>query len=132
MKPPHAIVAGLLVPLLMANFVAPATEQQLFARSDVVVVGRVVKAGLSAPLPTPNRVIGEELVIGSIGMSPCVDVRVQRSIKGSTADTLRICTHRVSEMRTPRLKFGRSYRLFLTSAGAVYVPTSWDAIKAVP
>ena len=129
LKLPRIIFVLGCAPLLCGNFVRPSTEQQLTTRSDRVIVGRVEESGLPAPIGSPDKIKGGEVIIGTIISSPCSKVRVEKALKGAPAATVQVCRHRISELNPGPVQLGKEYKMFLTNAGPAYVPTSWDAFK---
>jgi hypothetical protein len=116
-------------PLVSGNEVPRSTEQQLTGSSDIVIVGTVMRTGISVPPGPSDKFEKGQLVMGSIATSPCVKVRVDRALKGAPARLVQICRHRIAELNAKPVRLGKRYRFFLKNAGATYVPTSWDAFK---
>lgn len=118
--------------LLCANDVPPSSDEQLAARSDLVIEGRVALVGVVPPKATPDRVELGEIGIGSLASQTCVQMAIERRLKGLVADAVVVCGNRVAELNLKPQQLGRRYIMFLRRAGAVYVAVSWDAVKELP
>lgn len=133
MKLPRVIIVTIAIPWLSANYVPPSTEKQLTSRSDLVVVGRVVEAGLTPPPAPADRTERGTFIIGTLAGFPCVKVIVEHTVKGQTRNDVEVCAHRISEMNARTPQVGKRYKMFLRrDVNPVFIPTSSDAIKELP
>ena len=132
MQTPRSILA--LVPLLLlcANRVPPTSEEQLTAHSDLVIEARVAIVDVVPPIATPDHRENGEIVIVSVASRSCVEVIVERRLKGAAQDAVTVCGHRIAELNPKPQQLGRRYMMFLRRAGTVYVAVSWDGVQEIP
>ncbi|MGZ5815406.1 MAG: hypothetical protein ACXWIR_03710 [Croceibacterium sp.] len=129
------LLALIFVPFLCANIRPASTRQELLAKSDLVILGRVMAVHLPPPPADPVRLeddTGGVDTFDSFASSPCVRVAVEREVKGTAARSVIVCSSIISENNPRPLRLGKRYSMFLTRAGTVYVATSWDGVTRLP